>query len=154
MILASTFSSLAEAESFFHVLEAEGEQSLELAKRYWGSLENTSKLQEAMREAEMEWRLLLNHLPPAFVALSGYRSGSFSRKGITIPDDSALLVMDKLKAAWGVKPADHVSIVPRDVKDPDRWLVHRCRDTRVADGRGKNLCRTVVDMADVVHLFW
>jgi hypothetical protein len=26
-----------------------------------------------MKETEMEWRLLANHLPPEFIALSAYR---------------------------------------------------------------------------------
>ena len=150
MILASTFSSQAEAETFFHVLESEGEQSLELAKRYWTSLESTQKLRDAMKETEMEWRLLLNHLPPEYVALSAYRSGSFTRKGLTLPDDSAKIVMDRLKLLWNVTAEEHERFVAPDLKDPERWLVHRCRD----GSSTHNMCVTAVDMAEIVHLFW
>ena len=52
------------------MLEAEGEQGMQLAKEYWTSLRNTPQLKEAMKETEMEWRLLANHLPPEFIALS------------------------------------------------------------------------------------
>lgn len=151
MILASTFSSVKEAETFFHVLEAEGKDSLRLAKTYWNSLKGSTKLEEAKFEAQMEWQALLNHLPPRFVAISGYRSGSFTRAGITLPDDSAMQVMDILKHEWGYDQFFHEKVVPKNIlKDPNRWLIHKCID----DDSGENNCRTIVDIANVVHLFW
>ena len=150
MILASTFSSVTEAETFFHVLEAEGEDSLRLAKAYWNSLQGTAKLEEAKFEAQMEWQALLNHLPPRFVALSAYRSGSFTRKGLTLPDESAKEVMDNLKREWHYDNDLHDKLVPKTVKDPERWLLRKC----IEEGSKLNQCRTIVDIASVVHLFW
>ncbi len=46
---------------------------MQLAQEYWNSLQNTPQLKEAMKETEMEWRMLVNHLPPEFIALSAYR---------------------------------------------------------------------------------
>jgi hypothetical protein len=90
------------------------------------------------------------------------RSGSFSRAGLQLPDDSALAVMNNLKSAWMVSSEEHAALVPVSVKDPERWLVHRCiQDVELEmnqDGcemrKPVNHCLTPIDLSEVMHLFW
>jgi hypothetical protein len=90
------------------------------------------------------------------------RSGSFSRAGLQLPDDSALAVMNNLKSVWKVSSEEHAALVPASVKDPERWLVHRCiQDVDLGMGedgcemrKPVNLCLTPIDLSEVMHLFW
>ena len=58
--------------------------------------------------------------------------------------------MDNLKREWHYDNDLHDKLVPKTVKDPERWLLRKC----IEEGSKLNQCRTIVDIASVVHLFW
>ena len=73
--------------------------------------------------------------------------------------------MNRLKSAWSVTAEEHDALVPATVKQPERWLVHRCHEEAdVHNGddaafcllkeKPRNRCLSVIDMSDVMHLFW
>jgi hypothetical protein len=73
--------------------------------------------------------------------------------------------MNRLKSTWSVTAEEHAALVPATVKQPERWLVHRCYEESAAHGgddaalcpsreKPRNRCLSVIDMSDVMHLFW